>query len=640
MRQVARRPPHLILRGTVYAVRFRIPSDIAAQVGVVELQRTLSTKNFQLAVRRALHATIWFRDTIERLRQMKRNTRESLERAANDYFDALRAQVELRDGLPSLDLELACNEQVCWTEEGIRELELQCSTFEFDRQVGLSADALIVAAGLSDRGDPEVQRLARKLVVRARSEALKFYLHELESPLSLYQPEDELFAGGGQSSPLLDTPVQTRGRSNLAMPGVTLEIAHAHFLDVMAKSNNGESHIEESSRLVRWIMEVFGADRIVKSISFEDWRGFVENLYRMRIVRGRAVSFADRLTDVQSDQVKFATVKKNLTILRSFLEVCKDRGWSEIGPDAAKPSYRPKNQHKATPEAFSTGELQRLFKTPLFAGYKSLHRTMEPGELMVREDHWWGYVLLAFTGLRAGEMCQLQVGDFDVDAEVPHLKVRSIDAEGKVSKSTKTKTSVRDVPIHPSLFTLGLREFLKAKGRRPTTRVFEAFRLGTKGKRSEGAARYYGDYLRKFDLWSEGRGTHVWRHTVVKTLRDNRVSDSEIAWLVGHGASPDSSQFKAGKLQTSEYGGKTGLHIVREIVDRLDYGFDLVEALGGPYDPSKHSLRAAERRPVLKRAYTRRTLAANVGTRSDESAGVIDSDELPDVRAPAVLVGS
>ncbi|WP_369695357.1 DUF6538 domain-containing protein [Phenylobacterium aquaticum] len=46
MRPGGLRPRHLLRRGAVYAVRFRIPSDLADALGMVELQKSLHTTAF------------------------------------------------------------------------------------------------------------------------------------------------------------------------------------------------------------------------------------------------------------------------------------------------------------------------------------------------------------------------------------------------------------------------------------------------------------------------------------------------------------------------------------------------------------------------------------------------------------------
>ncbi len=147
------------------------------------------------------------------------------------------------------------------------------------------------------------------------------------------------------------------------------------------------------------------------------------------------------------------------------------------------------------------------------------------------------------------------------------------------TKSVKNAASVREIPLHPDLLVLGLRQFVDGRGKRfPGERVFREFRLGARGKLSDGLTRFFGPFLVENGLWKEGRATHVYRHTFVDRMRAAGVADEDIAALVGH----------TGSTQTSHYGGAQPLARKAANLQRLDLGFDLVAAVGGPYDPRRH----------------------------------------------------
>jgi len=89
-----------------------------------------------------------------------------------------------------------------------------------------------------------------------------------------------------------------------------------------------------------------------------------------------------------------------------------------------------------------------------------------------------------------------------------------------VNASVKTAASVRSVPLHDNLLLLGLRQFVERRAKRyPKQRVFREFRLGTKGRKSEGATRFWGDLLKRHGLWKPGRSTYDWRQPVAAFVR-------------------------------------------------------------------------------------------------------------------------
>ncbi|RYG86848.1 MAG: hypothetical protein EON58_21270 [Alphaproteobacteria bacterium] len=238
-----------------------------------------------------------------------------------------------------------------------------------------------------------------------------------------------------------------------------------------------------------------------------------------------------------------------------------------------------------SPEPFTTAELEKLLSTPLYSGYLSPKRVNKPGSCLVRSGHWWSGVLFMHTGLRAGELSQLEPSDFVFDGPVPYLRVRE-ESEGAGIKSVKNQASIRDVPLHPNLLTLGLEAFVDARRKkRPAERIFHEFRLGTNGRKSEGATKFWGVFLRVNGLWREGRATHVWRHTVVAGLRGNGVAVEDVAALVGHtGSVGDLALFG----QTIKYGGAYSLERKRDALLKLDYSLPLVQLLGGAYDAKLH----------------------------------------------------
>lgn len=91
------RDRHIIRRNGVYAVRFRIPVDISARIGVAEFQRSLKTHDPREARRRGQLVTTWFWDELERLRHMETPTRENSEAAARRFFES---EVTQRPPLP------------------------------------------------------------------------------------------------------------------------------------------------------------------------------------------------------------------------------------------------------------------------------------------------------------------------------------------------------------------------------------------------------------------------------------------------------------------------------------------------------------------------------------------------------------
>ena len=187
------------------------------------------------------------------------------------------------------------------------------------------------------------------------------------------------------------------------------------------------------------------------------------------------------------------------------------------------------------------------------------------------------------TGLRAGDCAQLLPSDFVLDDEIPHLIVRPGLLPEGVAKRSKFGINEHYVPLLPILFDLGLREFVEARSKRmPHKRLFDEISLGA-NRMSAGMSKFWQPYLEAFGLFKPGRATHVFRHTVANRLRDHAFShNEEIGEVLGHKITDPKTK------TTSEYGRSQGLKRKLNTLSKLDFGFDVLEALGGKYDPKRH----------------------------------------------------
>ena len=175
-------------------------------------------------------------------------------------------------------------------------------------------------------------------------------------------------------------------------------------------------------------------------------RRFRDDLQRIDVtLRGRELPFQERLTNLQANQIKSVTSSRYWRSVAGLFAWATAEGLSGHNPAAGLRIEPRKGEAKKTPDPFSVAELQKLFRTPLYAGYKSPKRVNEEGSLTRRDGHWWSGVLPLFTGIRAGELSQLLPSDFVFDQPIPHLKVREDDGSGQPTKRTKTLSSIRDV---------------------------------------------------------------------------------------------------------------------------------------------------------------------------------------------------
>ena len=81
---------------------------------------------------------------------------------------------------------------------------------------------------------------------------------------------------------------------------------------------------------------------------------------------------------------------------------------------------------------------------------------------------------------------------------------------------------------------------------------------------------FFGRYLRETGLWTTGRATHVFRHTVVAKLRATGVPEEVITDVVGH----------TGGTQTRRYGkNRRPVTELAAAIAKLEYGVDIAKLI-------------------------------------------------------------
>jgi integrase len=577
-------PTHMGRRGSAYYVRFRLPALLARKLGVPELRRSLNTDDFRLARIRCLAATLWFEALVETLSNMKSPTREDLEAAARAYFDELVVEVEQPRTLgdDGLGIEFQREEAGRYIEGQEANLAAQ----DYDDGTSRLAQALVERLDLAWAALPsDLQWLAKSFIARARRQQMRYFLHTLETPWQRFKSDDDLFEarrasdtqdrhGAEPAGPVASTAPPHAYRH----PELTFERGCILYYQWKAEQGWGGSMEDESRRVLGWLEGEVGASTLLEAITRDQVREFRDCLLRLGTgAQGKKLPLRKRLAEDGEQRLTFATRERYWRFATSFFQ------WFASERDITDPSKDlqfkgGKDEVKRTPVPFSDEELQRLFETPLFAGHHSASRRMAPGNVIRRDTHWWSTMLMLFCGLRAGDCAQLLPKDVHLDDAIPYLIIRPGELPDGRAKTSKFRMREHTVPIHPTLIALGLREFVaKRAGRKPAVRLLEDVGLG-QNRRSTGLTKFWSRYLHAFGLYLPGRATHVFRHTIANRLRAAGLTREEIGAILGH---------TTGNV-TDGYGGPQPLKRKAEIIGKLDFGFDLLKALGGPYNPKVH----------------------------------------------------
>ncbi len=144
-----------------------------------------------------------------------------------------------------------------------------------------------------------------------------------------------------------------------------------------------------------------------------------------------------------------------------------------------------------------------------------------------RPSYRWAHWVMAFTGMRAGEVLQLTGGDVRNDDGIWYIHVHEDDAD----KSVKTGVR-RNVPIHHALIAEGFVRYAQTIAR--DAPVFPDKLPDKHGNRGGRAWNVVGKWAREFVTDPRYAPDHSWRHRFIDRMRRAGVPKPLREAIVGH----------------------------------------------------------------------------------------------------------
>lgn len=221
------------------------------------------------------------------------------------------------------------------------------------------------------------------------------------------------------------------------------------------------------------------------------------------------------------------TVNKTLALLSGVLARAERDGYFEALPAWSNPfhvGFEIAPAEREPYEPFSTGELQRLFASPVFA------RGARPQGGRGEAAYWFPLIAL-FTGARRTEIAQLKVGD--VRQGEGGIWYFDFTNEGQ-DQNLKTASSARSVPIHSKLIALGLLEFLASRAATCGVDVlWKEFEPPIESK-AKAWTKWFGRYLGRHVVDHPAKTFHSFRHTFKRACREAGIAEEIHHAFTGH----------------------------------------------------------------------------------------------------------
>lgn len=595
------RQTYLIRRGGAYSARLRVPKDLVEAVGRRELVKALGTNDPPEANRR-VRAVVdaWLRsfDALRNRGTMAEGDKDEL--IWSHYQGTLERDEQRRSIVPT-DAEIEEAEEVAVAFIQKEKIETSDHSGFLDAALGLKL--------LKDRqaGSQSVEARSRKIklgalrkhLVRAEpalvDHEINAYLEthglvigqtdradlvrklirvEIEALMRTLE-RDEGNYGGEPADQLIKRALERQGANDATGENIS------DVFEVFARENVGgvsADRINQMRRDISLLVEIAGPTCSVAKIDkkmVREWKAllvkFPVKATEMRVFKGMTLPEIVAANETEKKPVlSDRSVNRYLSSLSAFCKWLVNNGYLDQNPVSGMSLAKEKG---STTLPFSTDQLNALFRSPLFTGCQSANvwsLMAKSGNVLIRDHRYWVPLIMLFSGARPGEIGQLNLPDVQ---EQDGRWSMHITTEGEGEKRTKTKGSMRVVPLHPMLKKLGLVNYHRAQMKSGETELFPNAIRNARGQMMAEFSREFSRYLTRINI-KQGRGLSLYsfRHGATDALRRAGYLDEQFGMILGHTQG----------TTTGRYGilAHGVLRQRAELIDAIDYpGLDLSHLL-------------------------------------------------------------
>jgi len=316
---------------------------------------------------------------------------------------------------------------------------------------------------------------------------------------------------------------------------------------------------EKSKEASRKIYEVFldlNGDIDVSSIDHPLVMAFIETVQHKipanakKLFPHQTYKEISRMNHQKAERAMMSVenVNKYLSRLSTMFTYAVNRGYMDKNY-AEKKRLKTSVHKKDKRRPFTKAEIIQMFTQ--IEPWASNNRT--------RPENFWINLIGAYSGARLGEICQLRTSDiYEANEGNISMWVMDINDEGE-AMSTKTRNSIRRVPVHSKLIELGFLDYVKKRGQGGYAQLWDL----TPNKDGVWSDKMSKRYAYRFKKAGITEPFHSWRHTVCDMLmKDPDVRKEEQEGLVGHAIEGESM---------GRYGKGLSLVQLKNTVEKISY---------------------------------------------------------------------
>lgn len=570
------------VRGTSYQFRLAIPAELRGGINRHEFRWVIPVRQRRVAERIAILAYCGCIQIFREAALVSDSKQIDWAKLARDHFK--KCVDRFRADAPG-HLSLTNDEK----KSLVREWDLDCAELAKELAGDFFYDATTKRAKevISENGyDWESlttldKHKATEAMVRAEMEGQRAAIHELEKPFAKFEPTDDLLRPQCDTHKEISSPFQgADGQIQVKVHSkVLVSSAIKEFLaEEAADPRWTEKTRSENIGHLKWFSDFVGESALIGDITRNTVFDFKTQLMKVRKKVTTSTPFSECLTQDENDRIHIKTAKKKLSTVKQFFRWAANTGKIADDPANTIVFQRKSTSSDEKIKDFTPEQLVEILHSPAFMGCESTKNEMsrsKPGGVISKDEFYWLFLLLMFTGARLNELVSLPLKNVYLE-EHPHLRLSAKE------QSLKTVQSERIIPIHPQLLNLGFAEFIAKRRTRYTGK--DAIWLF-----NYSVADPMGAWSKRFNRYLDAIGfsdpryrMHSFRHTFATALRNAGVPEGVHRTITGH----------TKKDVAETYGSAPNVKKLSEYVASVDLGvpqelWDELRDMGGLASPSE-----------------------------------------------------
>ena len=359
----------------------------------------------------------------------------------------------------------------------------------------------------------------------------------------------------------LDSSTKSENKADM----LTLKSAFENYVSNTSISNNWSDSTFGLVRHVGRLMSMkFGDELDIKKIKRDDLLNFRNILLQLPTKLSQNSLYKDKSLDeiiaLAKDRPKISksTIKKYIVRVSEFFKYCYDSDYMDKNP--AIDLQISINQDDVTNKnPYEDSDVNALLD--IVSQIRSSGDTKS--QRISKDELFFVTHIAAYSGMRLNEIIQLNTDDIVEKYNIVCFSLNTkIDVKTGKSKTLKTRNSVRIVPIHSKLSSIGLFEFIESK-KKLARKCGKAVRLFSCDNKD------FSEYFRKkintkvIKDSDKTRTFHSFRHTFINKLIQSGQRVEHIAALVGH-----EQQYK---ITMNTYGEPVTPKILKDLVEEVNF---------------------------------------------------------------------